>query len=138
MSEEFLVQSYVKTEERRQPVVGQPDPAGGFNIVVMTMDKGLTLQTVLIVEIKDELCPHPDNRAKADSQIHNRYNQMQPFTHLPCLYGISAFGPNICLYTSTEVNGVSRVDPLYQPQTTSAHFLENEWNTNILSPQGFD
>ena len=111
----FLVQSYVETKERRQRVVGQPNPAGGFNIVVMTMDKGLMLQTVLIVEIKDELRPHPDNRAEADSQICNRYNQMRPFTHLPRLYGISAFGPNIRLYTSTEVNGVSRVDPPYQP-----------------------
>ena len=123
---DFLVQLYVETEERRQRVVGQPNPAGGFNIVVMTMDKGLTLQTVLIVEIKDELCPHPDNRAEADSQIRNRYNQMRPFTHLPRLYSISAFGPNIHLYTGTEVNGVSHVDPPYQPQTTSAHFLENE------------
>ena len=75
-SVDFLVQSYVETKERCQRVVGQPNPAGGFNIIVMTMDKGLTLQTVLIVEIKDELHPHPDNRAGADSQIRNRYNQM--------------------------------------------------------------
>lgn len=79
------------------------------------------------------------SRHRADNQVRDQYDIMLEDCPLPRLWGISAFGTSMRVYRGERET--FSLDPQAVPHSgwedfTPTH-LEGEWNTDILSQQGF-
>ena len=88
---------------------------------------------VFIVEIKaDTWANKPDKRQRANTQTHQRFDQMLPNCAIPRLYGLSLLGTSLRIYCGDKVTGGRPdVDRVLPPD-----FLEGQWDLDILSLDG--
>jgi hypothetical protein len=97
---------------------------------------------VLVIGINDDaLVNTADLRIKAEDQMRQQYNAMLPDCPLPRLWGLSFLGTSFRVYTGDVASG--EVDPAFTdpPSSTdvlSYDFLQEAWNIDIFSQEGFN
>ena len=96
---------------------------------------------VLFLEVKDDASNNSAKlRFKAADQIRQRFQAMLPYCPLPRLYGLSVIGTSLRVYVGDVATGT--VEPGFANWPGSARnvppdFLEDGWNMDILSREGF-
>jgi hypothetical protein len=99
-------------------------------------------QPVFLVEIKDDShLASPSKRAAADQQMRSRYNDLLYDCPLPILYGLSAIGTKMRVYTgdtATMLLDPPKVATSPNPdRVLDRNYLADRWNVDILSAEGF-
>ena len=95
---------------------------------------------VLIAEIKDDRwADEPDKRQRADTHMHQRYDQMLPNSAIPHLYGLSLLGTSLRVYRGDKITGEVTPHFVGRPHADRIlppDFLGGQWDLDILSPDG--
>ena len=93
---------------------------------------------VFILEIKDpSTLKYISSRHKADRQIRYRITDLYPLCRMPVLYGVSAYGTIISIYSQHD----NVITPEYIPRDVDSVVDTapiTRWNINILSDEGYD
>jgi len=93
---------------------------------------------VLFIEIKDPttLSSLASRRSANDQMIH-RFEQLINTCHIPILYGISAFGTKILIYTlNIETGDLNPTFPPPHPHKININITKDTWNLDILENEG--
>ena len=95
---------------------------------------------VLFVEVKPSgHFQHISTRASADIQIRERFKVLFESVSVPKLYGISAMGTRICLYTMDKKNGELLPESIPDSSTRVTDTAPAErWGYDIMKPKGED
>ena len=96
---------------------------------------------MLIAEIKDNgWATKAEKRFKADEQMRQRYDSMLQDCPLPRLWGLSLLGTSLRVYCGHVID--KDLEPAFENRPSSDHnlpseFLEDAWDIDILSQEGF-
>lgn len=93
---------------------------------------------ILFIEIKDPTTLSSfSSRRDANEQMIHRFEQLISTCHIPILYGISAFGTKILIYTlNIETGNLTPTFPPPHPRKININIKEDAWNLDILENEG--
>ena len=95
---------------------------------------------VLIAEIKDDRWVNkPDKHQRADTLVHQCYDQMLSNCPIPHLYGLSLLGTSLHVYCGNKATGEVTPHFVSHPNANwilPPDFLEGQWDVDILSVDG--
>ncbi|KAI9567858.1 hypothetical protein HD554DRAFT_2039258 [Boletus coccyginus] len=124
-----------------QTAPDETSPRDTVDFLVFMIVLNQNQQPVLVAEVKDDRWANePNKRQKADAQIRQQYDQMLFNCPIPRLYGLSLLGTSLRIYCGDRDTGEVTPDFVGRPHEHRAlppHFLEGEWDLDILSPLGF-
>jgi hypothetical protein len=95
---------------------------------------------VFLLEVKDDaFATLPSKRQAADDQMRDRYCDLILQCPLPILYGLSVLGTKMRVYSGdTEKRILHPARVPVDPEIFPGHeHLAHEWDTDILSDEGF-
>ncbi|KAJ7456036.1 hypothetical protein B0H11DRAFT_231932 [Mycena galericulata] len=109
-----------------------------FVVFLIVMDQ--RRQPVLLIEVMDDShLTTPGKRAAADHQMRAHYDDLLYQCPLPKLYGLSMIGTKMRVYTGDAA--AMTLDPPRVPtspdRVLDRTYLEDAWNVDILSAEGF-
>jgi hypothetical protein len=109
-----------------------------FVVFLVVMDQ--RRRPVFLMEVKDDShITAPSKRAAADQQMRARYDDLLYQCPLPKLYGLSVIGTKMRVYTGDAA--VMTINPPRVPtspdRVLDRTYLEDAWNVDILSAEGF-
>ncbi|KAJ7900976.1 hypothetical protein B0H14DRAFT_3422885 [Mycena olivaceomarginata] len=110
------------------------------DFIVYLVVRDAKQRPVFLLEVKDDTHREvPSLRHAADTQMRDRYNQLLYACPIPTLYGVSAMGTDIRVYTGDVLDeDVSpAVVPTSPTRIVGREYLKNGWNLDLLSDEGF-
>ncbi|KAI5795334.1 hypothetical protein DFH27DRAFT_484564 [Peziza echinospora] len=93
---------------------------------------------VLFLEVKpgDFIRSRPARRG-ADRQMRGRFSDFIESVEIPTIYGLSAIGTNLCIYTQDRETGYIQPELILGDRDYSIDIAPaNRWNLDVLTPQG--
>ena len=116
-------------------------PRDSVDFIVFLVILNQQQQPILLAEIKDDnWVNEPDKRQRADTLMRQRYDQMLFSCPIPRLYGLSLLGTSLRVYYGEKDTGEVTpefVDRPHARRVFPPDFLEEEWDLDILSADGF-
>ena len=96
---------------------------------------------VLFVEIKPPThLKYPSTRAAADAEMRSRFADLYDECRFPRLYGVSAMGKKICIYSLDLKDERSKIQPEQLSDSSNPLFESapvSRWDLDITTEEGY-